>query len=76
MTASDIQDLLVATLARSSGGTQRQWRLVVGPVRLHDAETHPHCNWSVAPSGTPREIGEVERLLDRVRLDHPVVLPD
>lgn len=73
MTASELQDLLVATLARSVGGTQRRWRIVVGPIRLHDPVTHAHCNWSLAPSGTVGEVAEVERLLDRVRLDHAIV---
>ncbi len=73
MTASELQELLAKTLARAGGGTQRHWRLVVGPLRLHDAATHPHCNWSVDPSGTAGEVAAVERLLDRVRLDHPIV---
>lgn len=73
MTASDLQDLLVRTLTRTAGGTQRRWRLVVGSVRLHDAATHAHCNWSVDPTGTAREVAEVESLLDRVRLEHAIV---
>lgn len=73
MLASQLQDLLVVTLARRAGGTQRRWRAVVGPVRVHDRATHPHCNWSVAPSGSAAEVGEVERLLDELRLTHPMV---
>ena len=73
MTASELQDLLLRTLTRDGGGTQRRWRVVLGPIRLHDAATHAHCNWSVDPAGTPREVDEVERLLDRIRLDHPIV---
>jgi hypothetical protein len=76
MTASELQDMLVRTLARQGGGTQRQWRLVLGPVRLYDAATHPHCNWSFDPSGDARENGEVERLLDKVRLSHPIARKD
>ena len=73
MTASEIRDLLATTLVRRSGGTRRDWRLVVGPVRVHDAATHAHCNWSVEPSGSAREVDEVERLLDQMRLSHPIV---
>ena len=73
MTAGDLQELLVATLVRKFGGTRRQWRMAIGPVRLHDLATHPHCNWSVAPSGSAREIAEIERLLDDVRLSHPLI---
>jgi hypothetical protein len=73
MNASELQDLLVAALVRKVGGTQRRWRMAIGPVRLHDRATHSHCNWSVAPSGSHREISEIERLLDDVRLRHPFV---
>ena len=76
MTPSELRDLLVGTLARRSGGSARRWRLVVGPVRLYDAATHPHCNWAFDPSGDPREIGAVEDLLDEMRLAHPIVRGD
>lgn len=73
MTANELQDLLITALVRKAGGTRRQWRMAIGPIRLHDRATHPHCNWSVAPSGSSREIAEIERLLDDVRLSHPVI---
>ena len=73
MTASELQDRLVAALVRKVGGTQRQWRLAIGPVRLHDRATHSHCNWSVAPSGSSQVIAEIENLLDDVRLSHPFI---
>ena len=60
-------------LLREQGGTHRQWRLALGPIRVLNRETHPHCNWSVTPSGTPREIAAIERLLDTARLDYPLV---
>lgn len=72
--ASELQDMLVSRLVKSKGGTQRRWRAVVGPVKLYDRATHPHCNWSIAPSGTAREVTEVERMLDMVRLEHPFVV--
>jgi hypothetical protein len=73
MTSSELQHLLVNALVRKAGGTQRRWRMALGPVRLHDRATHPHCNWSVAPSGSHQEIAEIERLLDDIRLRFPVV---
>jgi hypothetical protein len=73
MTPIELQDLLITALVRKAGGTRRQWRMALGPVRLHDRATHPHCNWSVAPSGSTREIAEIERLLDDIRLSHPLV---
>jgi hypothetical protein len=72
--ASQLQDLLVKSLMRTAGGSQRRWRSVIGPVKIHDAATHIHCNWSLAPSGTAREVAEVERLLDTLRHERPIVL--
>jgi len=74
MTASDLQDLITTTLARRQGGTQRRWRIALGPIILHDPATHPHCNWSVRPSGTPRETAAIEHLLDHLRLEHPMAV--
>lgn len=75
MTVSELQDLLVTTLARRAGGTHRRWRIVLGPIRLHDSATHAHCNWSVSPSGNESEVERAEHLLDTVRVSHPIVTP-
>jgi hypothetical protein len=75
-TVSQIQELLVTTLVRQAGGPPRRWRSAIGAIRLHDRATHPHCNWSVHPSGSPRDVAAVEKLLDTIRLSHPIVLPD
>lgn len=75
MLAGELQDLIVATLARRAGGSQRRWRLALGPVRIHDGAHFP-CNWSVAPSGSAGEVAEIERLLDDLRLQHPTVRAD
>jgi hypothetical protein len=76
MTASQLQDLLIAKLTRKLGGSARRWRMAIGPVHLHDLATHAPFNWSVRPSGTPAEVAEIERLLDTIRLDHPVLTTD
>ena len=60
-------------LVGTSGGTQRRWRIVVGPVRPYDLVTRPRCSWPVNPAGTVSEVAEVERLLDQVRPDHVMV---
>ncbi|UYY59474.1 hypothetical protein [Sphingomonas sp. S2-65] len=73
MTASDLQDLLTATLLRHYGGSRRRWKTVLGPVRVYDPATHAHCNWSAAPSGSVAEVAAIEALLDRVRGEHPIV---
>lgn len=74
MNASQLQDQLVSALIRKAGGTKRQWRLALGPVRLYDLATHPVCNWSVSPSGSVEENEAIERLLDDFRLDHPLIV--
>ena len=76
MRASELQDLIIATLVRQQGGSARRWRLAVGPVRVHDRDTHAHINWTIEPHGTARENGIVERLLDDVRLTHSLVEQD
>lgn len=73
MTASELQNLIVATLTRNVGGSRRRWRLAVGPVHVHSVETHPHCNWSVSPSGSIGENAAVEDLVDIIRSTHPII---
>ncbi|WP_260596573.1 hypothetical protein [Sphingomonas endolithica] len=73
MTAGQLQELLIARLTRSSGGTARGWRLAIGLIKVRNTATHAHCNWEVEPSGTVRELAAIERLLDAVRLEHPFV---
>ncbi|AJP74585.1 hypothetical protein TS85_16595 [Sphingomonas hengshuiensis] len=74
MTRADLQDILVTALLRQWGGTKRRWRLVIGPVRLYDPATHPHCNWSIAPAGTAGENAAIEAALDELRGQHPILL--
>ena len=76
MLASQLQDLIVSTLVKQVGGTQRRWRIALGPIKLRDPLSYVHCNWEVAPSGTPRENAAIERLLDTIRLEHPTASPD
>lgn len=73
MTPHQLTDLLISTLVRAHGGERRRWRLVIGPIRVHSLDTHPHCNWSIAPSGSARENAAVEGLLDDIRGSHPIV---
>lgn len=75
MLTSQLLDLIVSTLVRQTGGSQRRWRIALGPVRLRDPRHYSHCNWEVVPSGTPRENAAIERLLDTIRLEHPEVSP-
>ena len=73
MTASELQDIVVAALARRLGGTQRRWRMALGPIKLLDSTKYTHCNWSVTPSGTASENHAIESLLDQIRIDHPIL---
>ncbi|NLS27563.1 hypothetical protein S2M10_25600 [Sphingomonas sp. S2M10] len=73
MTAADLIDRIVAQLVRRHGGTVRRWKTVLGKVRVYDAKTHPHCNWSLAPSGAAGDVAAVEKLLDELRITYPIV---
>lgn len=74
MTADALTDLMIAALIRAHGGSRRRWRIAIGALRIHDARTHPHCNWSVAPGGSATDVAAIEDLLDDVRLRHPIVV--
>ena len=71
MKAHQLEELLIKALVRRAGSTQRRWRIVLGPIRVYDPETHPHCNWHVSPSGNSAENDVVETLLDEIRGSHP-----
>lgn len=73
MTASDLEQLLVARLIRDRGGTSQTWHRALGKVIVRDPATHPHCNWDVIPSGSDARRAAIERLLDDVRLEHSIV---
>ncbi len=73
VTPLDLRDLLVRRLTAATGGPAQRWRKAIGAVRVYPLATHPHCNWSVAPSGSPHEVDAIERLLDVVRGEHPHV---
>lgn len=73
MTASDLEQLLIACLVRERGGTSQTWQRALGKVIVRDAETHAHCNWDVRPSGTDEQRAAIEQLLDNVRLEHSIV---
>jgi hypothetical protein len=73
VTASELRELLITGLARSAGGGRARWRRAVAEVRLYPLSTHPHCNWEVRAAGTSAEIASVERAVDRVRVDHPLL---
>lgn len=73
MTAADLHEKFITTLLRDAGNNRRHWRLALGDVRIYSVETHPHCNWAVAPSGTLRDLTEIERVADKLRLQYPIV---
>lgn len=73
MTTAELQDLFLSTLVKEVGGNRRRWRLALGAVKLYPVATHPHCNWSVTPSGGEAEIAAVERIADDLRVRYPIV---
>ena len=74
MTASDLEQLLIARLIRKRGGTSQTWQRALSKVIVHDTATHAHCNWDVSLSGTDAQRAAIERLLDEVRLEHSIVV--
>jgi len=74
MTPDDLIDRFLTVLMREIGGSRAHWRRVLGPVKCYSVETHAHCNWSITPTGSPGEIAGVERIADRLRLEHPIVV--
>ncbi|PNU02140.1 hypothetical protein [Novosphingobium guangzhouense] len=73
MTASELENLLVARLVREKGGTSQTWRRALGKIIVRDVKTHPHCNWDFRLSGTDAQHAAIERVLDDVRLEHSIV---
>jgi hypothetical protein len=73
MTGFDFEELLIARLVRERGGTSQTWQRALGKVIVRDPDTHAHCNWDVRPSGTNTERAAIERLLDDVRLEYPIL---
>ena len=73
MTASDLEQLLIARLIRERGGTSQTWQRALGKVIVRAPETHSHCNWDVRLGGTDAQRAAIERLLDDVRLEHSIV---
>jgi hypothetical protein len=73
MNAADLEQLLIARLIRERGGTSQTWQRAVGKVIVRDMGTHAHCNWDVTASGTDVQRAAIERLLDDVRLEHPIL---
>jgi len=73
MTASDLEQLLIDRLVRERGGTSQTWQRALGKMTVRDVKTHAHCNWDFLLSGTDAQRAAIERLLDDVRLEHPIV---
>lgn len=76
MTQNQLLDLLIARLVRDHGGSRQRWRRLVGAVQLYSVQTHAHCNWSLNPTGSTSEIALIERLVDDLRMTHPLIETD
>ena len=73
MTPDQMTDLIVARLLRAHGQSKHHWRKAIGSIRLYDRATHPHCNWTATPTGSRRDVAQIEMLLDELRLSHPIL---
>ena len=73
MTASELEQLLIARLVKEKGGTSQTWQRALGKVIVRDAEAYAHCNWDIRPNGSDAQCAVIERLLDDIRLEHSIV---
>lgn len=73
MTSDRLIDLMVARLVFDHGGSKHRWRQAIGAVRRYSTATHPHCNWTVTPTGSVADVTAIETLLDDLRLRHPLL---
>jgi len=76
MTQGQLTDLLLARLVRDHGGAKHRWRKLIGPVQIYSLKTHLHCNWAINPTGSSAEVSTIERLMDDLRMSHPIVAAD
>lgn len=72
MRASELRNLLVATLVRQQGSSARRW-FAVGSFRVYDRDVHPLISWLSRPHGTGRENTIIKRLLDHLQLAHSII---
>lgn len=73
MTDCDLEQMLVDRLIREKGGTSQTWQRALGKAIVRDVKTHAHCNWDFRLGGTDAQRATIERVLDDVRLEHPIV---
>ena len=73
MTADRLIDIAIARLLRDHGGARHEWRKRIGRVTIYSSATHPHCNWAIGPIGSLAQIDAIEKLLDDLRLQHPIL---
>lgn len=76
MTQGQLVDILIARLVQDHGRTRQHWRRRIGTVRLYSTATHAHCNWALDPTGSTSEIAVIERLIDDLRMNHPILTAD
>jgi hypothetical protein len=76
VTQGQLIDLLIARLVREHGGGKHRWRNLIGRVQLYSLATHAHCNWAISPTGSHAEIAKIERLVDDMRMSHPILTAD
>jgi hypothetical protein len=76
MTATEMRAYLVELLAGAAGGDPARWDRCVGRVAWHPLGANPHPNWSIAPTGTRKEIDAIRQAEALVRDHHRFVIGD
>ena len=73
LTAAQIQALLVAMLTGAVGGEVDEGRECIGDVVVLPLAKNPRCNWTVVSIGAPEQLAAIEKAVDLVRGEHPLV---
>lgn len=73
-TALELRDLIAQLLAGVAGGTEAQWRKLIGDVEALPIVFHPRSNWRIEHTGNAGEREAIEKAVAVVREAHPYVM--
>jgi hypothetical protein len=73
VTAEALRHLLSTILADVAGHDEAYWLEQIGPVKMLPIATHIHCNWSVSPIATGKDLNAITSAIEIVRAKHPCI---
>lgn len=72
ISTGELRALLLANLGGTARRDDFRWSILIGPIELRPAATHPDGNWTVRATGSGAEVALIDRAVAQVRLDHPL----